>query len=664
MRKKTILIIVFQLISFFLISLYPCLAYYDGAEGTEDEMALYDLISANKFVTAKELSGKILIANPNSFAGLFGLGVIYHRAEGNLPKAYFYLKAAKKNYERIHGNGEYTTDNKTWRWHCDILYELITTTSDMDLNKEVLIYLEAYDKSYTPKQTAYYSWPLMKLGREKEARQKIQEALDKSFDTHNKIVALNTLGALEGDLDNRDEAYRIFKELKQKVDSLNDGYTYVYVVRNFGLMAEILLKYDEAESAYLDAAKYGSGPGETSNPWEDIVNLYVPEGRLDEAFQALRKMIIWGLARDPYLDQQCISSEQATKAGFLLATGYPDLAYLITKQLISMPDRLGYTSSRKYQSLGGLYFMHYEALKNKTRLLKEKLPSLTLKEKFKVLYNIFKLELEKIFIKLKIRSIVLNNNALKPTLIPHHFQGINISVYRMPDILDIIAPGLIESEIIKIRQSYKYKELSEPYLKELEGELYYKWHMYGKSKQMLLDASKNLIASEKLLHARIWALLGNIEENNGNYDEAISLFYKAYQVYPAIFRHLDIKLPIIVNSPGDPTSAKIEKFIYKSPAFKKRDGAFQLQLSNMGRKLYGILLDPQGNTITSVSSQLTGDPVKDSKLFMDELYLKIFSSVINASFVDINSLDGSTLQAEETRKDLKDFFFEKEKPEN
>ena len=63
----------------------------------------------------------------------------------------------------------------------------------------------------------------MKMGRISESRKIIQKALKESKNVQDRSIALNTLGAIEMELDNRDEAYRVYREIPEKCQKTVKG---------------------------------------------------------------------------------------------------------------------------------------------------------------------------------------------------------------------------------------------------------------------------------------------------------------------------------------------------------------------------------------------------------------------------------------------------------
>ena len=215
-----------------------------------------------------------------------------------------------------------------------------------------------------------------------------------------------------------------------------------------------------------------------------------------------------------------------------------------------------------------------------------------------------------------------------------------------------------------IRKFYRYRNLAEPYLLEMEGEMAFNAHNEKRALSCFLEAQEKLPPAEKLLNARIYALTGKAKENLGDIDAALTLYQKAYQIYPALFRELGIRLPVIISAEGgDQSVDEIKKYLKKSPRFRLKEGAFRIDIRTSGNRITGNLLDNFGNRIVTVSTVKTGNKQRDASLFLDEFHIKAFSAPISASLSDINSLDGSNIKEDEMRNGIRDILFDREAEE-
>ncbi len=185
--------------------------------GTRAEEEALTSLETYKLVKLREQARAILKENPNSFAGRFLMGYSLHNSEGDLPRAKYQLNIAKELFIK-----KYTSSpplDAPWGWYEKILLELVQVNAEMDNYDEQIAQLDDYLKlcrqimgQDPPNVLAAYAWPLMKLGREKDARAKLAQA-SSNEDESTQTTYLNTLGALEMEFGHPNASYAAFKEL-------------------------------------------------------------------------------------------------------------------------------------------------------------------------------------------------------------------------------------------------------------------------------------------------------------------------------------------------------------------------------------------------------------------------------------------------------------------
>jgi hypothetical protein len=218
------------------------------------------------------------------------------------------------------------------------------------------------------------------------------------------------------------------------------------------------------------------------------------------------------------------------------------------------------------------------------------------------------------------------------------------------------------AELAKIGRTYRYRELLEPYRAELEGEIKSSGFDRPGALSALAEAREKLPPAEKLLLARSYAITGRIQEKQGDRESALLWYQKAYHIWPGLFRHMKIKLPVSINLVGSGReAADIKKSLAHSPRFSMRKNAFIIQIGTRGERLEGSLLDHLGNTMCRMSTARTGKSGSDTDAFLEEFHMKVFSAPLSASLSEINSLDGSNLKDDQMRGDLRELLFQKKK---
>ena len=147
-----------------------------GAEGTPEELRIWELVEYERFVKAREDAEKYLAEHPDSFVAELSLGVAQHFGEANFPMALFHLQHALELFEARFGPEP--PPDQPWRWHARILRELSRTHADLEHYDQQLVFIERYNTRYTPLLIAERAWPLMKKREFDLARMAAEEGLE------------------------------------------------------------------------------------------------------------------------------------------------------------------------------------------------------------------------------------------------------------------------------------------------------------------------------------------------------------------------------------------------------------------------------------------------------------------------------------------------------
>ncbi|MBM3787998.1 MAG: hypothetical protein FJW30_26925, partial [Acidobacteria bacterium] len=324
------------------------------------------LIDSGRFIRIRETAEEMLRANKNSVMGNYLLGVAMQRGEGNLPLARYYLGRARTLAERSPSS----SSEQGAELYAHILFEMILVAGLTEKHEEQIALANEYSRLFGSDMGERTGWSLMKLGRHDEARRLMLKYL-KSKEPDVRRGALNTLGSIEMSLGNYEEAFRWFTQLKSELTE-RDTINIATLVRNRAEVANVLLKFDVAESDTLLATKYFH-PSSYSNPWMSLSILYTTEGRIPEAISAISSMHTWDRRSDPTLEQQRWNDGQQATAIVLLAAGYPDAALNIVRRIRSKPDRRGTTSGTMEQAEIGLLYLWRETLRMQRELVREQM---------------------------------------------------------------------------------------------------------------------------------------------------------------------------------------------------------------------------------------------------------------------------------------------------
>jgi len=610
-------------------------------------------------VKAREVAEAVLKADKRSFVAYYVIGAVYSRVEGSLPKAYYYLSKAK---ELIEGTwGETIPPSGPWLWHARTIEELIDVTAEMDRYEQELGLLALHDRLYSPPLTANWGWPLMKLGRMGEAREKVGEAL-KSDKPAAITHALNTLGAIENEADHPEASYEVYMRLVDLVRK--DGWDmHTVYLRNAGVAALTLLKYEEGERLLLESTKqfdYGT----YSNPWRSLATLYILEGRIPEAVTAVREMQVWSFRNMPSLQQQSWAERHYMTAALLLECGYSEEAVGLLRRVLNRPDRRGGTSLHADQSESGLLVFTWHALQVHREILAEEASWSRFRDGIKLRLTSLAEGYEAWTAARRAAALIVSNGRLSASIRPLAPDSIDVMDWARVNLNDVLGAGVVGAEIARLlartgsepEREAPFLLLSQGYGELLKGDA-------ARARVILAKASQDLPPAEVLQRAQAEALLGKACEESGDTAGAVAHYGFAMEKAPGVLRAFGLALPCSITAASDPASTKAASLLRGSPRLSERGRGFSVHIAPAGAVLEGALLAPDGSVLCEVRSPLGQDPETAARLFCREFHRRAFAPKVDLAQTDITSLEGSNLTGDSVRGQIKDLFSPDTQPE-
>jgi tetratricopeptide (TPR) repeat protein len=610
-----------------------------GALGQQAQAAL----ETDNLIKLREVARQMLIEKPDSIPGHFFMAYSLHRSEGDLPRARYHLVLARQLFEKRFGT---RPGPREYGIMSAILEELINVSAEMDLYTEQIEAMDAFNACYQyvnpsgePPIVVEYAWPLMKLGKEQEAREKIKQSLDQNS-IFSRTVALNTLGAIEMETGQSRKSYEVFKQLLKEVGP-GGGCTFL---RNGGEAAYMVGDFAQAERYYLQATEYFESQG-FSNPWWDLANLYTAEARLPEAVQALQRMYRWSAQMEYFLSQQDYAEHQQATAELALQLGLSQMAMECAQRSVIRPDRQGGNSNQRDQWEAGNLLVYRSTLLNLDQALQEEM-SWSHGSKWWSLY----LRRQSLAYKAwsagrRAVAIAAENDRVVKSLRVFSAGTIMMADWHRPDLVVLYGPGVVSAGLEELRQgNFDDLDHQEPYLKVLEAEVNALTGNPRRALELLDDALKTLPAAELLVRQRAQARAAQLEEQAGQMDKAMARYQQVLETAPAMLRLLAIRLPVRVEG----ATGDIRRSILASPRFRADEDGLKLAISGTG-PISARLSGPDG----SVLAEAMGEN-KDKLL--ENLHQAVFSPKINLNQTDIDGLDGSNQTGDPNKTNLQEMF--------
>lgn len=610
----------------------------------------WSALRAEKYVRARTLAEELLKANPDGFEGWFILGIVYVDGDGNLPRAQYCLSRARTIMEkqwRLPGH------DGPWNTHAILLLYLARVAQRMDDYEGQVRCLQEHDLHYLPHRNAQYGWPLMKLGRIDEARERLNMAVA-SDNLDERIMATNTLAAIEFELDNYEKAHQITLDLLEQIrtNGWNEHGPVLYC--NAGEHAIGLGRFDEAERHLLEGTRHFDRH-EAGSPWQSLALLYAQSGRLPEAVSAVRKMHEWSHACDPALAQQRWNEEQRTTAVVLLAAGYEEAALAVMDRIVDRPDRRGYTSTQIDQSEISLTVIYSEVLDRYRQHLREKASWCGFKDWLLLLAESRAVETRLWMASSRAASLLVSHDRLSWGLRPYAPNN-EVPEWMQHRLVDILGAGVAQVELERLLARAGPRGPRErPYLLLMKGEAELERGSREAALVSLREAYRGLPEIQVMMRARALALTGRALEENGDSQGAATQYRMVLDRDPTLLRALDIALPVTVEADADVASQEAARLLRKSPRFRAGD-AFSVTVRGEGGTLAAALQSREGTVFARASVPVGTDPVAAARALCQEFHRLAFAPRIDLSQTDINSLDGSNATGEAARKRVLDLF--------
>ncbi|MEW6281331.1 MAG: hypothetical protein AB1758_22160 [Candidatus Eremiobacterota bacterium] len=607
------------------------------------------VLEQGNYVKARELAEKIVKKEPRNYCACYILGRAFLWGEGSLPRAHFYLSRAVDLIE--HEWGERVDSAGPWRTHAMALQDLGEASGMMERYRDELKLLEKYDRLYVPKRPAEHGWPLMKLGRLNESRDRMNEVLRRSQDEDDRTTAYNTLGAIEFEARDVKQSRESYQRLVQEIRSHGWQMDSTFL-RNLAEAETMLGNYARAEELLLEATGY-ENPYSYTNPWGDLAALYLPQGRFSELLSATRRMQAWAAMSAPFVENQTWAERQLTTAEVLLALGYDDVAETLLRRIVYRPDRNMATSSKAYITEAGTLGIYRNVLICRRERLREEMSWCTWRRYFENLTRLATLGQELEWVSERIAALVVAHDGLQ-WAVQTHQTGSIYGNWLVGDVNNLFGTGVVSAQVKRVLADPEHPtlEVEKPYLGAVLAEGLYLRGRRAAAEAALTGALEEVPPSQRLLHARLQAMLGQVAWQKGQRQQALDHYSKAFEMDAGVFRRLRMRIPARIESSGGPLATRAADYLRSSPRFFFHRDGFVVSLNQGGSGLSGTVLDHRGTRVASFSSPNKKDADETVRAFCARLHEFVFSARLDLSQSDINNLNGSNASSNLAREQL------------
>ncbi len=602
----------------------------------------FKMVSEGKLIGAREVAEEVLAEDPDDFAGHFLLGIVLHRAEGSLPRAYYHLRRSRELFERRYGPTP--TASSPWRWHALGLAELAYVTGSMGRHVDKIEYLNQRDGLYDPPWPADRGWPLMRLRRYEEAREAAEEGLLLN-DRAQQATARTALCAIEAEQHHRqraNDACRAAVDLARR-----DGPQGPTVFTNAAEAALGVLRFDETERLILEGTDHFVS-STVSNPWMDLLLLYLGQGRVAPGLDALREMFRWRNRQPAFVHEQNRSEIDMAAVAFLLAAGRYEKAVTITERILSRPDRTGFSSSEEDQMTAAAAILDAMAQRLRAVELEESASWLPWRDALEARVAALRHRARAWTSTRRAAARMANARTLAATLRPYLAGSVELPEWLEGELVRIVGPGVMAAALDDARRSETLVG-AVGYFDAFSAEIALRQGRDAAAMDLAGLAVQGLPDSELMMQARLHAIGAKAALAAGARERALGFLDRALQLDPGVARTLDIALPTIFEAGGGPVAERALRHLRRSPRFRTVRGGsgFRLRVEADGAGGQAMLLGPRNTVLTRVrvTPRAGEDTEALARRLAAEVHEQAFSPRVDLTETDLRSLDGSPTAA-------------------
>lgn len=607
-----------------------------GSDPTEEKDYL-DAQSAfieSKYIQARKIAEKRLAANANDLIGFYIMAKVLGE-EGSSPQAYLY---SGKGLDYLNARWFKTSGHHQMRE--ELMEVRYNAAMEMGKYEEALALIDQHDRSYGMSWEARAGWPLIKLGRAEECKRRMQKLID-TGEAFDKIVALNSLGALYWQLGETQASRDAFAEIVQL--NAETGFPPDATILANKAESEVGLgNYKAAELDYREASgNFDQWSG--ANPYQALVMLYVDQGRFSEAADCAAKMYAWVNTSVPGVRIQSWATVRKQFSSFLLAAGYCEEALPLLEGLLHRPERNSNTSDKPYRLECEILFLYQDCLEITLAKTEETRSWSSWSTGFYLWGASLSQWDEYDNARQRMVGLIVGNGALSQCLIPYQTDWV-APPWLLPDLVEAAGPGVIAVEAERLLAVAK-TDYPKPFLKGYLGEARLRQGDREEAIPHLQQAIDELPTEQALLRARLRLDLAVCQEQSGQTKEAMELYQKVLETDPNAFRRMGRDLPVKLPRGGGPVQDEVCDLLEGSPRFREQDYGLPVSLEVSDASVKATLSGNNGSTLVwteAVTDETEPDIVVAT---CKKLHEVVFAPRIKLSRTEITGMQNAGSEA-------------------
>ena len=534
-----------------------------------------------------EGEGEKQTQSPRPVLGAFVLAQVYADAEGNFPKALYWLRRAERWLTEA--CGERPTEPDAQALHRDLILQQSYTLGDMDKRGRQLKELERYETIYQPPRDELKIWPLVKLGRFEEARAYGLELI-KSDDKYVRSRAFNGLMAVECEARARKASYEW--GMKGHIDAREQS---CVIALNMGLASRQCFLFDE-EERFNRLALNAQDRDCSSSPYIQSSASYLIKGEFQKSISALSS---WA-PRTASEWTQSHMRVKARRAELMYSLGVWGRGRDEAREVVTYPDRSAGTDSASEEMLNlEASLLYWAFLDGALVEAEERAAARGAWRNLRDLKPRAQLAFERWKQRRQVIRYASHDNLLTAIVRPYFS---NVMPWYLSSLAHILGGGVLRGAISEARalERQDYPTEVNAYLDGLEAELCWVEGDEEETLRLAEQALKGVPPAAKLMRYRLMALrwgakrtLNDPSLPAGGLDDDLHTLLSRF---PTPLRILNLALPVRVNLKGGALAQEVGEAFAASPRFEVSPNAsLSLEVSEGSEKLSVCLLGARGD---------------------------------------------------------------------
>lgn len=598
-------------------------------------------------VEARELAEKQLAADPRSYPAHCVLGIVQGQLEGNLARALHHFERCRALFEARHGAPDESTP---WLWHRMAIEGLVRVSTDMGRSDDALATIDAWDRAYGGDHRRQRAWVLAKTGNLRESRALAQAMLAGVEDANERAAAWQILCVV--DAEERDAAAS-YDACKQAAE-LSDAQADPVHLTNAAEAAAGVLRMDEAERWLVEATQR-EFPGSLAAPWGELAYLYLLEGRLAEAVEAVREARAASLRQRADVNAQTRAWHDLVAAGVLLIAGHAQEAERLADRAESRPDRLGRVSSDQQEVTAAVALLAQLASRTAAAELDERASSSEWRPALRAHLDAAVHRFRGWLAARRAVALYADPERISSRIQPHAPGFVELPEWVELDLVSVVGPGVLSAALADAR-SRGFIDDEHGYAQAIEAEIA---RVRGRDAEALAAADvalARLPAWEALLRARVAATGAAAALSAGDDARAVALLDVVFQLDPGVVRRMELALPARIEASPGKVAAETARLLRGSPRLREAPDGFRVEISEAGAAARACLGGAGGVVLhcAEVASDPNEAPEATARRLAAAFHRETFAPRVDLSQADLRALDGSnTVAAEHSRERMR-----------